>query len=144
MSKVQICKDAGSYTIQEGKGYSCLGFDVCLERLEAYLKELGEPAPDFFSLRGTMAGYDAYRSAADRLRVRFEKTGKRAECGLVPQLIGLEGKRVEVVNCWGEKERFEVGRSTGWIPCHIAKARRNSSGVPAVCGAPFKSIRVIS
>lgn len=47
---------------------------------------------------------------------------------LTPQLVGLEGWRVEVEDVGGVKRRFIVGRSTGWWPCHLEIARRNSSG----------------
>lgn len=47
---------------------------------------------------------------------------------LSPQLRGLEGYRVEVVDQWGEVRRFWVGRSTGWKPIHLEIARINSNG----------------
>jgi hypothetical protein len=59
-------------------------------------------------------------------------TGEREKIrdlsGLSPQLVGLEGWRVEVVTTYGEKRRFIVGRSTGWRPCNLEIARRDSSG----------------
>jgi hypothetical protein len=58
-------------------------------------------------------------------------------------LIGLEGRRVEVVEADGQRRRFKVGKSTGWIPCHIELANERSSGGMAVMGEPFKSVRVI-
>ena len=48
--------------------------------------------------------------------------------GLSPQLVGLEGWRVEVVTNYGETRRFIVGRSAGWYPCHLEVFRRSSSG----------------
>lgn len=48
--------------------------------------------------------------------------------GLSPQLTGLEGYRVEVVDTHGEKRRFIVSRSTGWVPCHIELNNRRSLG----------------
>ena len=48
---------------------------------------------------------------------------------LVPELIGLEGWRIEARYPDGATERFYVGRSTGWMPCHIAvKTRRSCDG----------------
>ena len=55
----------------------------------------------------------------------------RDESGLTPELVGLEGWRVEVTIQNGDSYRFIVGRSTGWRPCHIELARRDSSGGPA-------------
>lgn len=43
--------------------------------------------------------------------------------GLSPQLIGLEGWRVDVGN-----RRFIVGKSTGWRPCHLELYNRRSLG----------------
>ncbi len=49
--------------------------------------------------------------------------------GLTPQLLGLEGWRVETESMTGNfTTRFIVGRSTGWKPIHIALSRRDSSG----------------
>lgn len=63
--------------------------------------------------------------------------------GLTPQLLGLEGKRVQVTgdddSSW---RRFWVGRSTGWRPCHIEiKTRRSFGGIAAY--QVYKSVRVI-
>ena len=48
-----------------------------------------------------------------------ERDEIRSDAGLTQQLIGLEGWRVEVETTYGETRRFIVGRSSGWIPCHI-------------------------
>lgn len=48
---------------------------------------------------------------------------------LTPQLIGLEGWRVEVTtDGGGTKWRFIVGKSTGWRPCHLEISRRGARG----------------
>lgn len=47
---------------------------------------------------------------------------------LTPQLIGLEGWRVEVITSYGEKRRFIVGRSTGWKPIHLEVLTKRSLG----------------
>ena len=74
---------------------------------------------------------------------------QREECrdlaGLSPQLVGLEGWRVEVVDDYGEAperfpRRFIVGRSTGWRPCHLEIARRNSTGGRAAW-MQYRSVR---
>lgn len=52
--------------------------------------------------------------------------------GLSPQLVGLEGWRVEAVEHDGTVRRFIVGRSAGWKPCSIELLCRNSiGGMPA-------------
>ena len=62
--------------------------------------------------------------------------------GLTPQLIGLEGKRVEIVDRYGDSYRFWVGRSTGWRPCHLeVKTRRSMGGDPA--SKSYASVRVV-
>jgi hypothetical protein len=73
----------------------------------------------------------------------YQKTGKRCDAELSQQLTGLEGRRVEVVDQYGETRRFIVGRSTGWIPVHLEIKTRRSMGGSAVCGAPFKSVRLV-
>ena len=71
-----------------------------------------------------------------------ERDRLRSNAGLTPQLIGLEGKRVEVIDSYGETRRFWVGRSAGWIPCHTEIKRRTSTGgFPA--SRTYKSIRVV-
>ena len=57
-----------------------------------------------------------------------QREASRDLSGLNPQLTGLEGCRVEAVTLQGNTRRFIVGRSTGWRPCHIEIARRDSMG----------------
>ena len=67
----------------------------------------------------------------------------RSDAGLSPQLKGLEGCRVEVVTLDGEKRRFWVGRTTGWIPCHLEiHNRRSLGGYPAE--TRYKSVTVVA
>ena len=69
-----------------------------------------------------------------------EKAQQRDFSDLSPQLVGLEGWRVEVITTYGEKRRFIVGRSTGWKPCHIEVSRRGAFGGPAAY-AQYQSVR---
>ena len=94
--------------------------------------------------RGTMRAYTAYRTLLDRAGSYCQRNKLRCPAELTPQLTGLEGKRVEVVDRHGERRRFIVGKSTGWLPIHLEIARRNSSGGPAVTGAPFQSVRIVA
>jgi hypothetical protein len=61
---------------------------------------------------------------------------------LTHQLIGYEGYRVEVVDNRGERRRFNVGRSTGWRPCHLeVHNARSMGGGPA--DKNYQSVRVL-
>lgn len=135
------------YTIPCGSGYTCLGFDVLMTRynaVAAWLRSNGLLADNLPpQARGSMRAYTGYRMLMDRAAAYCQRNNLRCPTGLTPQLIGLEGKRVEVTDCDGERRRFLVGKSTGWQPCHLEIARRNCSGGPAVSGAPFQSVRVI-
>lgn len=124
------------------KWVTCLGFDVCEERKRGLSTELGVALAGHPV--GTADAYQEYGKLTDIAAERHRTTGWRSQSELTPQLMGLEGWRVEVVTCWGSKERFIVGKSCGYIPCHLALARRNSSGGAAVCGAPFQSVKMIA
>jgi len=128
------------YVIKCGKGYSTMGWDYCAQQAKALALELG--APDTTALPGSLAMYRYWQTACERGRERNAATGWRSSVALTPALIGLEGKRVEVVDEWGTTKRFWVGKSTGWMPCHLQIARRGCSGGPAVCGTP-RSVRVV-
>jgi hypothetical protein len=77
----------------------------------------------------------------DRLSAA-EKNAIRSDAGLTDQLKGLEGKRVEVVTDYGETRRFYVGRSSGWIPCHIERKLSTSHGGVGA-DKHYASVRVI-
>jgi hypothetical protein len=94
------------------------------EALEALAQLSNAPSP-------SVAYYDYYKALCDVGGAYCERTGKRCPIELTPQLIGYEGKRVEVTYTDGTKERFKVGRSTGWMPCHLAIQGKDSGG-PAV------------
>lgn len=132
---VTINHDQGLYVIEGDGGYSCLGFDVVRDRTERYCLELvgrgvlsvaymeGVDVP-----RGSMAAYDTMVNLQDMLRRAVEESGERAVCELSPQLMDLEGHRVEAVDQHGVTRRFIVGKSTGWLPCHLEISRRDSHG----------------
>lgn len=130
------------YVIGVAAGITCLGFDVCQERSIALAKWLGVEAPNS-SYWGTTQGYERYRELVELCRERYLRTKERCPCELTPQLVGLERKKVEVVDKWGETRVFWVGKSTGWIPCHLEIEKRSDSGGSAVVGAPFKSVKVL-
>jgi hypothetical protein len=134
----------GCYIIEFDGGYSCLGFDNALDRVERYALDLTgdvEVADQLMArlrpLRGTMAVYDEMRDLERELAERGD-----AVADLTPQLAGLEGHRVEVVTMHDERRRFIVGKSTGPIPCHLEVKRIDSSGgTPA--DREYKSVKVL-
>jgi hypothetical protein len=145
--QVTVNEEQRLFVIPCGGGYSCLGFDVCKERsakIEGWIlgQDLGAKVPDEQE-PGTIEAYKRYQSLMDIARDICNRKKIRCNVGLTPQLVGLEGRRVEVVNCFGEKSRFYVGKSTGWMPCHLEIKRRDSTGGGAVCCTPFKSVTVV-
>ncbi len=144
---ITLNREQRLYVIQAGTGFTCLGFDVAFERLVKLHNELSKmvakPLPQLPKYKGTMKVYHQLRKLQGIAHKIYNEHKIQLKCELTEQLIGLEGKRVEVVDCDGNTRRFIVGKSTGWIPCHLEIAKRNSSGGMAVYGAPFKSVRVV-
>lgn len=133
--------EQGLYVLPCGGGYSCLGFDVAHARAAAVAAWANLPAPDP-ALKGTLAGLAAYQATMAKGEAHARKTGQRCPADLTPQLVGLEGRRVEVVQ-HGETRRFNVGKSTGWFPCHLEVHNRRARGGPAAFG-PYDSVRVVA
>jgi len=130
------------YVIKCGSGYTCLGFDVALQKAIAVARWAETDAPDP-SLIGTEAGYADYERCMAAGFSGFQRTGQRCRAELTEQLVGLRHRRVEVVDRYGDKRRFYVGMSTGWFPVHLEIKTSRSTGGGAVYGAPFQSVRVI-
>ncbi len=139
----EINEEQRLYVIRSGKNrISCLGFDVCEEWTTNFAKWL-KIDPEL-PIKGTLEAYSRYLVVKDLVLRKCERENIRCLVHLKPQLIGLEKKRVKVVDTYGNIKRFWVGESTGPIPIHLEIARRNSSGGSAVYGDPFKSVEVLS
>jgi len=64
----------------------------------------------------------------------YEEKESKDLSSLTPQLKGLEGWRVEVIDREGNRRRFIVGRSMGHTPIHLEmKTRRSLGGDAAEC-----------
>lgn len=122
-------------------GYSCLGFDVCERRIAGVAGWLKTAPPA--GERGTLARYEQYMDLMRRGQERHHATGERCPIELTPQLIGLEGKRVEVYYESGERVIFYVGRSTGWLPCHLEIESKRDKGGGGVMPGAIRSVRLI-
>lgn len=135
---MQINNDQKIYVIPCNGGFSCLGFDYAFNKASAIAKELNrlDLIPDE-NKKGTEAGYLQYMRAIDMAR----NSGKKLQCGLTKQLVGLEGKRVEVVTMYNETRRFRVGKSNGFIPCHLEMIGKSLGGRSAE--TKYKSVTIL-
>lgn len=135
------------YVIPCGSGFTCLGFQNAYKRASAVAAFAGVAASTLANV-GTLAGYDEYAAIMTAGAAYAARTGERCESDLTPALIGLEGCRVEVHpgGLASDARRFWVGRSTGWMPCHLEIARRSrthASGGPAAMVDPGDVVKFI-
>ena len=132
------------YVIRNPYGVSCLGYAVLDRRAKALAKELGEVPEGAY---GTLEAFHGYARLLDLAEARHRATGWRSQSQLTPELIGKEGKRVEVLHKWPGsqpiRERFRVGKSTGFIPCHIELSNRRSIAGPPVALGEIIEVREI-
>lgn len=129
------------YVLSCGKGFTCLGFDIAEKRRRAYLAwlELTYSPAEI----GTQGAYLDYVDAVEMVAARHATTGERCPAELTPELIGFEGKRVEVTAPGGFKQRFYVSKSTGWIPVHLAIKTSRSLGGDVVYLPEGAIVRVV-
>lgn len=127
-----INREQRLYVLPCGDGYSCLGFDVCKRRTAAIAAEIGRPDLAPPARVGTVKAFKTYQAAQRAAHEYYTRTGKKLEAELIPALKGYEGLRIEARYPDGSKRRFYVGKSTGWIPCHLEIMRSNSHGGGAV------------
>lgn len=128
-------------------GYTSLGFDVAEKWLAGVLSWMpAQKRPvvcDGETEIGTAGRYAFFERVMDAGEKYASESGTRCPANLIPQLIGLEGKRVEVTTPDGDKTRFYVGKSTGWLPIHLERKRVNSSGGGSVYFPAGSTVRVI-
>ena len=138
---ITLNEDQALYVIQEGKVYTCLGFDVALQRIKALEVELSINIIN--CARGSLRTYEYYLKLIEIARQKNLSSGWRSTIELYAPFIGYEGRRVEVEYVDGIKERFYIGKSTGFIPCHIMIKKSNSSGGCGVLGSLIKNFKFI-
>jgi len=112
------------YVLSNPVGVSCIGFDVLIRRATALAKELGQT---FSEKKGTLKAYHAYQGLLKIAAKKNSKTGWRSKSELTTSLIGLENEKVEGMY-FGEKIRFIVGKSTGYVPAHLIIKNRRFHG----------------
>lgn len=146
------------YVMTCGEGVSCYGFDVLDKKARAVaawisregfqprindiydfkrVAHFGETLPAI----GTAEHFAACNAMLQRGAELAAQTGKRCDAELVPALTGLEGRRVEC-DYYGVRVRFIVGKSTGWMPCHLRIKTRRSHGGEALDANAVQNVRV--
>lgn len=113
-----IPRDEVYYVVEADGTRVTLDFDLVLTRIRDFSENLArEPEP---VVRGSLMAYDVMKNLETELIRQYQQTGEEAIALLNPQLAGLEGKRVEVVDEPGDTpRRFKVGRSLGPLPIHL-------------------------
>ncbi|MCL6318701.1 hypothetical protein EXT67_20575 [Pectobacterium atrosepticum] len=140
-----INKEQKLYVMPCGKGFTCYGFEVLdtkARQVKQWLESEGQTVADLPYRKGTKKHYNACNDMLTAAQAYNATTGKRCPAGLTKQLKGLEGRRVEVITMYGEKRRFIVGRSTGWMPAHLEISRANSSGGMSA-EQEYKSVTIV-
>ena len=140
-NKVTIDKEHRLYVIGTERGYSHIGFDVLKRWATDLAVELGFMITNHRP--GSMELYRTWECLCREGQKGNKDTGWRSTSQLEPALIGKEKCRVEVTAMDGERHRFIVGKSTGWLPIHLAIARKDSSGGVGVPPGPYKEVRLI-
>lgn len=138
---IQIDRVHRRFYLPYGTGRTVLNFDILHERAQYLAKELGE---EYTAQEGDLASAQAYVNFLKEAEARHLQYGFRSCSHLTPDLIGLEGKRVEVETEDGKIKRFIVGRSSGFIPIHLEIKTRRSPGGHPVTGWPYRSVRVLA
>ena len=141
--RVSLNTEQSVFVIPAQGGYTCLGFKVCQQWTPDIARELGRSdiEPTAF---GTLEAYRQYEAAVEAARARVLSGGQPLQCHLTPQLVGLEAKRVEVVDQYLNGRSFVVRRSGGFIPVHLEFASERARYGDPVTGAPFYFLRVCS
>lgn len=135
--------DQRLYVMPSGGGFSCYGFDVLHKRTAMFAAFAERPDLMPPAKRGTVKAWRAYKAALDAAQAFHKATGRKCEGELEPRLRGLEGRRVEVTSKSGERRRFNVGKSGGWVPIHLEVHNARSTGGGAAYLSPSDRIEVV-
>lgn len=123
--------EKGLYVQKFAGGFSCIGFDVAERNIRAIYAWMNMKAPSV--ALGTSEHFAAYKEAADLGAKHATRTGLKCPAELRPELVGKEGLWASVVDDdTGDTETFVVGKSCGWMPCHLALKSARSTGGEAV------------
>lgn len=141
-----INKEQRLYVMKCGSGFTCYGFDVLNTRAVAlrewYFEQNPQAIRQIPARVGTKKHFKACQDVIAQVGRYCTHKGIKCPIELSPQLKGLEGRRVEVVTMYGEKRRFIVGRSMGWLVTHLEISRANSYGGMSA-EKEYKSVTII-
>lgn len=141
-----INKEQRLYVISCGAGFSCNGFEFLNRRAIAlrdwYFAQDPQAIPEIPARVGTKKHYKACQRVIEQVARYCQHKKIKCPVELSPQLKGLEGRRVEVVTMHGEKRRFIVGHSTGWLVNHLEVSRANSTGGMSA-EKEYKSVTIV-
>src|SRR5260221_108576 len=113
-----------------------------IEQFSTWLTERGYEVPPVPEV-GTVEHYLTQEELGTMIYKHWEDTGEQFREWLIPELIGYEGKTLEVVTCWGETQRFTLGLTGVWAAHHVTVIPGNE-GFHPVIGHPFQSIKVVT
>jgi len=144
MSLARIDTERKLYVIDCGGGYSCLGFEHAEKRLKAVAKWMNwTPQGIGNDVPGTPEHYARYLLVMREGGKYAHDNATQCDAELIPEFIGLERRRVEVTLPNGEKSRFYIGKSTGWLPCHLEIKSSRSRGGGSVYFPEGSTFRVL-
>jgi hypothetical protein len=83
-----------------------------------------------------------FQQLLDETEALYDDKNIQCPLALVPALIGLEYKRVEVTYD-NNKKRFTVGKSQGCLPVHLEMVRNTSPTGTIVRGAPYTHVHAV-
>lgn len=145
------------YFITLDHGHTCLGWDIAFKQAKAVAEWLGLPLPDP-KLIGTERGYEEYQAFMAAGKAHHAETKQRCLVELDSRFTPFyeRKERVEVVlkpgfeqyygyglRVDGKKQRFWVGRSTGWMPIYLQILNTKASGGEAISSSGIESVRGI-
>lgn len=136
--------NGGCYVLKSGGGISCLGFAVADAKrsgVAAWLESEGIEPPTLAAPLGTPGAWLAYHETMAAGEAHHKATFRKCPADLCPELVRHEGRHIRATDRFGERRAFTVGRSMGWMPCHLEIAPGDDGGAPAF--GPYSDIERI-
>jgi hypothetical protein len=115
-----------SYEITIGDKTVNYPFQILFERIQLLSTELGEEERLEGIKMGSFKAYYLYRYFLQRVMEKYKEDGLQSQVYLVPELIGYEGKEVNVKYFDGTEETFFVGKNGEALPYYIKLETKDS------------------